>query len=96
MRVVGLIFDEHILPPAPENAAAPASEAPAAGAGAADTAGAPEKALEDMTVAELRRYAVEHGIDVTGAAKKQDLLLAIRTAMEPSAGPEKLPEPAEA
>ncbi len=48
---------------------------------------APEKALEDMTVTELRSYAAAHGIDVTGAAKKQDLLLAVQTAVEPSAAP---------
>ena len=48
---------------------------------------APEKALEDMTVTELRSFAAAHGIDVTGAAKKQDLLLAVQTAVEPSAAP---------
>lgn len=46
-----------------------------------------KKALEDMTVTELRSYAAAHGIDVTGAAKKQDLLLAVQTAVEPSAAP---------
>ena len=40
-----------------------------------------------MTVTELRSYAAAHGIDVTGAAKKQDLLLAVQTAVEPSAVP---------
>ena len=40
-----------------------------------------------MTVTELRSYAAAHGIDVTGAAKKQDLLLAVQTAVEPSAEP---------
>ena len=48
---------------------------------------APKKALEDMTVTELRSFAAAHGIDVTGAAKKQDLLLAVQTAVEPSAAP---------
>lgn len=32
-------------------------------------------------------FAAAHGIDVTGAAKKQDLLLAVQTAVEPSAAP---------
>jgi len=40
-----------------------------------------------MTVTALRSYAAAHGIDVTGAAKKQDLLLAVQTAVEPSAEP---------
>jgi hypothetical protein len=40
-----------------------------------------------MTVTELRSFAAAHGIDVTGAAKKQDLLLAVQTAVEPSAAP---------
>ena len=35
-----------------------------------------------MTVTELRSFAAAHGIDVTGAAKKQDLLLAVQTALE--------------
>ena len=56
-------------------------------AGAQTPAPAPEKALEDMTVTELRSFAAAHGIDVTGAAKKQDLLLAVQTAVEPSAAP---------
>ena len=40
-----------------------------------------------MTLTELLSYAAAHGIDVTGAAKKQDLLLAVQTAVEPSAAP---------
>ena len=71
MRTVGLTFHE-------ETQSAPAVEAGAS---------LPEKALEDMTVTELRSYAAAHGIDVTGAAKKQDLLLAVQTAVEPSAAP---------
>ena len=70
---------------------APAGETGAAapGAGAQDPAPPPEpeKVLEDMTVTELRSYAAAHGIDVTGAAKKQDLLLAVQTAVEPEAAP---------
>ena len=48
-----------------------------------------KKALidRDMTVTELRSFAAARGIDVTGAAKKQDLLLAVQTAVEPSAEP---------
>ena len=34
-----------------------------------------------MTVTELRSFAASHGIDVTGAAKKPDLLLAVQTAL---------------
>ncbi len=45
----------------------------------------PEKPFESMTVTELRSFAAAHGIDVTGASKKQDLLLAVQTAMEPGA-----------
>ena len=85
MRTVGLTFHE-------DTQAAPAVEAgaslPEAGTAAPETpAPAPEKALEDMTVTELRSFAAAHGIDVTGAAKKQDLLLAVQTAVEPSAAP---------
>lgn len=92
MRTVGLTFHE-------ETQSAPAVEAGAslpettgtaateAGAQNPAPAPAPEKALEDMTVAELRSFAAAHGIDVTGAAKKQDLLLAVQTAVEPSAVP---------
>lgn len=82
MRTVGLTFHE-------DTQAAPAVEAGTAApeAGAQTPAPAPEKALEDMTVTELRSFAAAHGIDVTGAAKKQDLLLAVQTAVEPSAAP---------
>jgi hypothetical protein len=91
MRTVGLTFHE-------ETQSTPAVEAgdsrpeagtaePGAGAQNPAPAPAPEKALEDMTVTELRSYASAHGIDVTGVAKKQDLLLAVQTAVEPSAVP---------
>ena len=62
-------------------------QSPSPGAETPAPAPAPEKALEDMTVTELRSFAAAHGIDVTGAAKKQDLLLAVQTAVEPSAAP---------
>ena len=91
MRTVGLTFHE-------ETQSTPAVEAgdsrpeagtatPEAGAQNPAPAPAPEKALEDMTVTELRSFAAARGIDVTGAAKKQDLLLAVQTAVEPSAAP---------
>ena len=89
MRTVGLIFYEETdtAPALAAGAEAAAAEAEARGAGKEDPAPAQEKAPEDMTVTELRSYAAAHGIDVTGAAKKQDLLLAVQTAVEPSAAP---------
>ena len=91
MRTVGLIFrDEAQNVSAVETGASlPEAGTAAPGAGAQNPAPAPEseKALEDMTVTELRSYAAAHGIDVTGAAKKQDLLLAVQTAVEPCAAP---------
>ena len=91
MRTVGLIFrDEAQNVSAVETGASiPEAGTAAPEAGAQNPAPAPalEKALEDMTVTELRSYAAAHGIDVTGAAKKQDLLLSVQTAVEPSAAP---------
>lgn len=43
----------------------------------------PEKPLADMTVTELRNFAAARGIDVAGASKKSELLLAVQTAVEP-------------
>ena len=43
--------------------------------------------ISKATAADLPDGAAAHGIDVTGAAKKQDLLLAVQTAVEPSAAP---------
>ena len=86
MRTVGLIFyDEEKTHPAPAHAAgaeAAAAETEARSAGKENPAPAQEKAPEDMTVTELRSFAAAHGIDVTGVAKKQDLLLAVQTALE--------------
>jgi len=48
--------------------------------GAAETA--ETKALEDMTVAELNAYAVEKGIDLGEATKKEDILVVIQKAGE--------------
>ena len=36
--------------------------------------------LGSMTVDELKAYAAEHGIDLTGASKKDDILAAIQAA----------------
>lgn len=94
MRTVGLIFYDEKTHPAPAHAAgaeAAAAETEARSAGEENPAPAQEKAPEDMTVTELRSFAAAHGIDVTGAAKKQDLLLAVQTALETSE-----PEAAEA
>ena len=89
MRTVGLTFheDTQAAPAVEAGASLPEAGTAAPEAGAQPPAPAPEKALEDMTVTELRSYASAHGIDVTGAAKKQDLLLAVQTAVEPSAAP---------
>lgn len=89
MRTVGLTFheDTQAAPAVEAGASLPEAGTTAPEAGAQTPAPAPEKALEDMTVTELRSFAAAHGIDVTGAAKKQDLLLAVQTAVEPSAAP---------
>ena len=89
MRTVGLTFheDTQVAPAVEAGASLPEAGTAAPEAGAQTPAPAPEKALEDMTVTELRSFAAAHGIDVTGAAKKQDLLLAVQTAVEPSAAP---------
>lgn len=89
MRTVGLTFheDTQAAPAVEAGASLPEAGTAAPEAGAQTPAPAPEKALEDMTVTELRSFAAANGIDVTGAAKKQDLLLAVQTAVEPSAAP---------
>ena len=89
MRTVGLTFheDTQAAPAVEAGASLPEAGTAAPEAGAQTPAPAPEKALEDMSVTELRSFAAAHGIDVTGAAKKQDLLLAVQTAVEPSAAP---------
>ena len=89
MRTVGLTFheDTQAAPAVEAGASLPEAGTAAPEAGAQTPAPAPDKALEDMTVTELRSFAAAHGIDVTGAAKKQDLLLAVQTAVEPSAAP---------
>ena len=89
MRTVGLTFheDTQAAPAVEAGASLPEAGTAAPGAQNPAPAPAPEKALEDMTVTELRSFAAARGIDVTGAAKKQDLLLAVQTAVEPSAEP---------
>ena len=41
---------------------------------------APAKSLDDMTVDELKAYATEHSIDLTGKTTKADILAAIKAA----------------
>ena len=43
-------------------------------------AGRPAKPVGEMTVEELKAYAAEHNIDLTGASKKDDILAAIQAA----------------
>ncbi|HIY52384.1 MAG TPA: hypothetical protein H9832_00385 [Candidatus Agathobaculum merdavium] len=90
MRTVGLIFYEEA-----ENTSAvksgvvsPEAGPSAQGAGTQTLTPAQDKALEEMTVTELRSFAASHGIDVTGAAKKPDLLLAVQTALGTGSDPE--------
>ena len=49
-------------------------------AGIVAPASAKPKALDDMTVDELKAYAAEHGIDLTGKTTKADILAAIKAA----------------
>ena len=42
--------------------------------------GQPAKPVGEMTVEELKAYAAEHNIDLTGASKKDDILAAIQAA----------------
>ena len=46
----------------------------------------PGKAVEDMTVTELRAYAADNGIDLKGLTVKADILAAIQAA-EDEGGP---------
>ena len=90
MRTVGLIFHEETenAPAVKSGGASPEAGEAAQGAGTQSFAPAQEKALEEMTVTELRSFAASHGIDVTGAAKKPDLLLAVQTALGTGSEPE--------
>lgn len=40
----------------------------------------PAKPVGEMTAEELKAYAAEHNIDLTGASKKDDILAAIQAA----------------
>ena len=90
MRTVGLIFHEEAenAPAIKSGVVSPEAGPSAQGAGTQNLSAAHDKALEEMTVTELRSFAASHGIDVTGAAKKPDLLLAVRTALAPDSKPE--------
>ena len=90
MRTVGLIFHEEAenAPAIKSGVVSPEAGPSAQGAGTQTFSPAQDKALEEMTVTELRSFAASHGIDVTGAAKKPDLLLAVRTALAPDSKPE--------
>ena len=83
MRTVGLIFHEETenAPAIKSGVVSPEAGPSAQGAGRQTLTPAQDKALEEMTVTELRSFAASHGIDVTGAAKKPDLLLAVQTAL---------------
>lgn len=41
----------------------------------------PQKPLEERTVAELMEYASTHAVDLQGAKKKEDILLAIKNSL---------------
>ena len=90
MWTVGLIFHEEAenAPAIKSGVVNPEAGPSAQGAGTQTFSPAQDKALEEMTVTELRSFAASHGIDVTGAAKKPDLLLAVRTALAPDSKPE--------
>lgn len=45
-----------------------------------------EKALDDMTVDELKAYAAEHSIDIEGKTLKADILAAIKAAQSAEGG----------
>lgn len=46
----------------------------------------PEKPLDDMTLDELKTYAREHSIDITGKTLKDDILTAIKAAEAENGG----------
>ncbi|WKV74227.1 hypothetical protein AW27_023585 [Streptomyces sp. PCS3-D2] len=47
-----------------------------------------EKPVEKMTAAELQAYAAEHGIDLSGAKTKAEVLAAVMAAVEAARGAE--------
>lgn len=44
------------------------------------------KPIEEMTVAELKQYAADNGIDLSGATKKAEILTAIQSAQNDGGG----------
>lgn len=59
---------------------APVSAAPDSGAAEPDGGAGEAKALDDMTVDELKAYAAEHAVDISGLTLKADILAAIKAA----------------
>lgn len=53
---------------------------------AEEAAGGGEKSLDKMKVDELKAYAAEKNIDLTGADKKDDIIAAIKAAEEAAGG----------
>lgn len=64
----------------PEGAASAPETPPSTDGGSVQPVTPPEKALDDMTVEELKTYAAEHSIDIEGKALKADILAAIKEA----------------
>lgn len=64
----------------PEGAASAPETPPPTDGGSVQPVTPPEKALDDMTVEELKTYAAEHSIDIEGKALKADILAAIKEA----------------
>lgn len=64
----------------PEGAANAPETPPSTDGGSVQPATPPEKALDDMTVEELKTYAAEHSIDIEGKTLKADILAAIKEA----------------
>lgn len=87
MRIVGLVFSEKESTRAVNEVSADhmATEGhtPECSTRGSTLEQGDEKPLADMTVTELRNFAAARGIDVAGASKKSELLLAVQTAVEP-------------
>lgn len=67
-------------PGEPEPGGGEGPEAPAPGGEGEPDGGDEPKALDDMTVDELRAYAAEHAIDISGLTLKADILTAVKAA----------------
>lgn len=73
----GDTYNDYYAPIAGAEPGAPEPDGePDPGAGGADGA----KALDDMTVDELKAYAAEHSVDISGLTLKADILAAIKAA----------------